>query len=267
MTDLLQLDFFTNALMMSLFLSILFGVLSFFIVLRRMAFLGAGIAHTAFGGIALGLLLGVQPFVTSLVFCVIAAIMIGQMARSGRLSYDTGIGIFFSFSMALGAVFIALRKAYTFDVSGYLFGNILGVTRTDLVLVLVALLLVTAFIWFFFQKLLFMTFEESVASVSGFRPHRLEILLLVSLALVIVVSIKMVGIILVSALVVLPGSFGLLFWNRYRGIIVISILFTFFVMEGGLFLSYLLDLPAGATMVVLGTMLYLVSFIVRRRTA
>lgn len=165
MSELFHMVFFRNAFVMSLLLSLLFGLLSFFIVMRRMTFLGAGIAHTAFGGVALGVLLGIHPFYSSLVFCLVSALLIGKLVKYGNISYDTGIGIFFSFSMALGVLFIALKKAYTFDLSGYLFGNILGVTQTDLFLSLGAVLLFIPFLAIFFQQILFMTFEEKVASV------------------------------------------------------------------------------------------------------
>jgi ABC-type Mn2+/Zn2+ transport system permease subunit len=262
-TDLIEMAFFRNAFLMCFLLGLLFGLLSFFIVMRKMAFLGAGIAHTAFGGVALGILLGVHPFYTSLVFCMASAILIGKLVKVGRISYDTGIGILFSFAMALGALFIALRKAYTFDLSGYLFGNILGVTKTDLFLALGTVLIVVPFILILFQKLLFITFEKKVAAVSGVKTNLLDMLLLIFLALVIVVSIKIVGIILVSALVVLPASFGMLLSRDYRKVITIGVGYALFIMIGGLFLSYYADTPAGATMVVGGTIVYFVGLVIR----
>ena len=249
---------------MSLLLGGLFGLLSFFIVMRKMAFLGAGIAHTAFGGVALGVLLGIQPFYTSLVFCIVSSVLIGKLVKYGNISFDTGIGIFFSFSMALGAIFIALRKAYTFDLSGYLFGNILGVTQTDLILVLITALISFPFLILFFQKILFMTFEEQVATVNGVKTEFLDTSLLVFLALIIVVSIKIVGIILVSALVVLPASFGLLLSKRYHKVILWGVSYTLFIMVGGLFLSYYIDSPTGATMVMAGTCLYFIVLIIKK---
>lgn len=264
MGDLFSMEFFRNAFMMSLLLSLLFGLLSFFIIMRRMAFLGAGIAHTAFGGVALGILLGIHPFYTSVVFCVVSAILIGKLVKSGNISYDTGIGIFFSFAMALGALFIAIKKDYSFDLAGYLFGNILGVGQVDLLLVLGTVLIFILFLVFFFQKILFMTFEERVASVSGVNIDYLDTVLLIFLALIIVVSIKIVGIILVSALVVLPASFGLLLSKDYRKVVVGSIFYTLIIMIGGLILSYYLDFPTGATMVVVGTCIYFSGLMIKR---
>ena len=256
MIELFQLHFFRNAFIMSILLGILFGMLSFFVVMRKMSFLGAGIAHTAFGGVALGVLIGVDPFLTSLGFCIAAAMLIGKLVRFGRISFDMGIGIFFSFSMALGAIFLSLKKGYAFDLMSYLFGNILGVTPADNIIALATLALFAPFIFIFIHRILFMTMDEEVAAVSGVRTELLDTILLIFLAGIIVISIKIVGIILVSALVVLPASFGLLVTRDFRKVILYGILFTVAVMIGGLFLSYYLDTPAGATMVTAGTVLY-----------
>lgn len=256
MIELFQLHFFRNAFIMSFLLGILFGMLSFFVVMRKMSFLGAGIAHTAFGGVALGVLTGIDPFLTSLAFCIAAAVLIGKMVRFGRISFDMGIGIFFSFSMALGAIFLSLKKGYAFDLMSYLFGNILGVTPVDNIIALATLAVFAPFIFIFIHRILFMTMDEEVASVSGVRTELLDTMLLIFLAGIIVISIKIVGIILVSALVVLPASFGLLVTRDFRKVILYGIVFTVTVMVGGLFLSYYLDTPAGATMVTAGTILY-----------
>lgn len=268
MADLFHLQFFRNAFAMSVVLSVLFGVLSFFVVMRKMSFLGAGISHTAFGGVALGVLLGLNPFITSFAFCVAAAILIGRLVRYGRISYDMGIGIFFSFSMALGAIFLSLKKGYAFDLMSYLFGNILGVTAADTLIALGALALFIPFIMIFMRRILFMTMDEEVAAVSGVATGALDTALLVFLAGIIVVSIKIVGIILVSALVVLPASFGLLVSRRYGIVLLWGVIYSLVIMIGGLFLSYALDTPAGATMVTAGTLLYfaaLAAFRIARR--
>jgi zinc transport system permease protein len=263
MSELIAMPFFRNALIMSLLLSGLFGLLSFFVTLRKMVFLGAGIAHTAFGGVALGILLGVNPFYTSLGFCTVSAVLISRLVRSGNMNYDTSIGIFFSFSMALGALLIALRRAYTFDLNGYLFGNILGVSAFDLAITCITAVLFVLFFTLFFQKLMFITFDPRVAEVSGIRIQRIETLLLIFLAVIIVVSVKMVGIILVSALVALPASFGLLLSKRYQSVLALSVFYALVILIGGLFLSYALDTPTGATVVVLGTVLYFAAFLLK----
>ena len=264
MIELFHMHFFRNAFIMSVLLSLLFGIMSFFIVMMRMSFLGAGIAHTAFGGVALGILLGVNPFYTSLIFCVIAAVLIGRIARYGKISFDTSIGIFFAFSMALGALFIKLKKDYAFDLMGYLFGNILAVNNFDIMLAVITIILFVPFILIFLRRILFMTFDEEVAAISGVHTDLLETMLLIFLAGIIVVSIKIVGIILVSALVVLPASFGLLLSRDFRKVIIIGVIYTIVIMLGGLLLSYYIDTPSGATIVTLGTIIYFTGFLIEK---
>ncbi len=256
MSELFAMDFFTHAFFASLMLSLLFGTLSFFVVTRKLAFLGAGVAHTAFGGVAIGVFFGINPFWTALLFCIFSAIAIAKLSRRGKISPDAGIGIFFAFSMALGALLIRLKKAYSFDLQGYLFGNILAVTAEDLYISASVLLLFFPFITLFIHRILFMTFDEEVALVSGVRTELIDSILFIFLAAIIVISIKIVGIILVSAMVVLPASFGLLLTKNFRGVIAWGIFFAFGAMCGGLLLSYYLDTPPGATMVVLGTAVY-----------
>jgi len=256
MIELLYLDFFRNAIFISITLSILFGILSFFVIMKNMTFLGAGISHAAFGGVAFGIFAGIDPFISSIIFCVIVAILIGKITKKGEISADAGIGIFFSFSMALGAIFIALKKEYTFDLMGYLFGNILGVTSYDNIKAIITLIIFLPFIFIFFHKLLFVTFDEDVARVSGINSDFYDTILFIMMAVIIVVSIKIVGIILISALVVLPASFGKLFSKNFRYILLISVIYTLLNMITGLFLSYYLDTPTGATMVVLATIVF-----------
>lgn len=264
MTELLSLEFFRNAVVTGIILSLLYGIISFFVVMRKMAFLGAGIAHAAFGGVALGVFLGTSPFWTSLAFSVAVALVIVRMSRTGSVSIDTGIGIFFSFSMAMGAILIALKKDYSFDLAGYLFGNILGIQVQDTLLTLGVALIFLPFVIVFLNRLIFLSFDEEVARISGVNTALLDTLLLIFLAMIIVVSIKVVGIILVSALVVLPASVGLLLSRNYRFVLVAGILYTFIIIQGGLYLSYVLDTPAGATIVTLGTVLYLLFFGISR---
>ncbi len=262
MSNLLQYPFFLNALFMSALLSLLFGMISFFVVYRKMTFLGTGIAHTAFGGVAIGVFTGINPFLSALFFCSIVAVFIGKLTRFSKMSYDASIGLFFSFSMALGALLIALKKAYTFDLSGYLFGNILGVTSFHLIMAGAILGFFILFLWMYFHPLIFMTFDKQVARISGIPVERLDSILLVFLAFIIVISMKIVGIILISALIVLPASFGQAGFLRYRTVMLASILYAFFMMIGGLFLSVLLNTPAGATIAVFGTLIYLIYFVI-----
>lgn len=257
--ELFQDSFFLNAFVMIILLSFLFGILSFFIVIRKMSFIGAGIAHTAFGGAALGFFLGISPFFTSIVFCVITGIIIVKLAKNTKISYDTGIGIFFAFSMALGILFISLKKEYNFDLMGYLFGNILGVQLLDVFVAGIILIAFVIFIQLYLRRLIFISFDSESSQSAGVHVSFLETTLLAFLVAIIVVSIKMVGIILVTSLVVLPSSFGLLFFRHYKMVIWAGIIFSMVTMLGGLWISWFVDIPSGASMVIMSSTVYFLS--------
>lgn len=263
--SLFQDSFFLNAFVMIIILSFLFGILSFFIVIRKMSFIGAGIAHTAFGGAALGFFLGISPFFTSILFCILTAIIIVKLTKNAKISYDTGIGIFFAFSMALGILFISLKKDYNFDLMGYLFGNILGVHWIDVVVGAIILIAFIVFIQIYLRRLIFISFDPESSQSAGIRVSFLETILLAFLVAIIVVSIKMVGIILVTSLVVLPSSFGLLFFRHYKWVIWSGIIFSLVTMMGGLAVSWFIDIPSGASMVILSSGVYFLSLLFQKK--
>ena len=150
MIEILVLEFMQNAFLAGMMLSLVLAVVSFFVVLRRLSFVGVGVAHSAFGGVALGSLLGISPTLTAIGFAVLVANAIGYIGNQGRLSTDTAIGIFFSLAMALGVIFIGMSDKYNMDLFGYLFGNILAITRQDLIIIAVlgGLVLVSTFLFF-----------------------------------------------------------------------------------------------------------------------
>lgn len=267
MIELLSRAYFQNALIVCVVLGVLFGFFSFIVVLRKMSFLGVGIAHSAFGGVALALLIGISPFWVTLAFCVATALVIGSLEKRTKLSYDSVIGILFSFTMALGAIFLSLKKGYTADIMGYLFGSILGVSNFDKYAALAVLVVFVPFMVLFIKRILFVSFDKDVAEVAGIRTKLLETVLLTLFAAVIVVSIKIVGIILVSALVALPASFGLLVSKNYRSVIVVGIVYATLSMLGGLAASFAFDLPAGASIVALAAAAYGAGLLIKRVAA
>ena len=154
MIEILGFEFMRNAFLAGMMLSLVLAVVSFFVVLRRLSFIGVGVAHSAFGGVALGTLLGISPTLTAVGFAVIVSNAIGYIGKQGKLSTDTAIGIFFSLAMALGVIFIGMSDQYNVDLFGYLFGNILAITRHDLIVIAVLGGLVFLSIALLFKELL-----------------------------------------------------------------------------------------------------------------
>ncbi|MBM4293325.1 MAG: metal ABC transporter permease [Deltaproteobacteria bacterium] len=265
MSDFLTLGFLQRALMAGLLVSLLCGVLSVFVILRRMAFIGVGISHSAFGGVALGFLLGVDPLWTGILFSVAVALLIEWSLAHGRVEEDTAIGIFFAASMALGLVFLHLSRVYNVDVFGFLFGNLLAIGPRQVTEIFLVTLVVLAVVWIFFKELVFLSFDEEMAWVSGVPVRLLRCLFLVMMALVIIVAIYLVGIILVSALLVIPGAIAQNLSRRIRAMIGVSAGVAAGSMVGGLGASYSLDYPPGATIVLLLSVIYLATSLLQHR--
>ncbi len=247
---MLAYEFGQRALIGGLLIAATCSILSFFVIVRRLAFAGMGISHAAFGGVAIGIAAGVNPIVTAGGFCVLVATGIGWFSRKGRLHEDAVIGILFSASMALGVLLIRLANAYNQDLLSYLFGSILAMSWTDVVILAAMTLFAVAFLVLFFKELLFFSFDEETATASGVPVRFVYYGLLITMALTIVVAIKLVGIILVSALIVIPGATGLQLSRNYRGVLLVSLFVGLASIAGGLFLSFGFDVASGAMIVM-----------------
>jgi len=247
---MLAYGFAQRALVGGLLIAATCSIMSFFVIVRRLAFAGMGISHAAFGGVAIGIAAGVNPIVTAGGFCVLVATGIGWFSRKGRLHEDAVIGILFSASMAMGVLLIRVANAYNQDLLSYLFGSILAMSWIDVVILAVLSVLAIAFLVLFFKELLFFSFDEETAAASGIPVRFVYYGLLITMALTIVVSIKLVGIIMVSALLVIPGATGLQLSRNYRGVLVISLGAGLASVAAGLFLSFNYDVASGATIVL-----------------
>jgi zinc transport system permease protein len=263
MIDLFTLGFLQRALVAAILVSLLCGMLSTFVVLRRMAFIGVGISHSAFGGVALGFLLGVDPLWTGIGFALLVALLIEWAQTHTMVQEDTAIGIFFAASMALGLVFLHLSRAYNVDVFGFLFGNILAIGTRQLWQILGVTVGVLAVILAFFKEIVFLSFDEEMAWVSGVPVKALRYLFLVLMALVVIVTIYLVGIILVSALLVIPGAIAQNLSRHLKNMVWVSTGVAMGSAVGGLIFSYGIDFPSGATIVLVLACLYLVTSLLR----
>ena len=254
-----------KALFVGIMVSLISGLVSVFVVLRKMSFIGAGISHAAFGGVAIGFLTGVTPIVTALFYSIAVALGIEFVSRKGKVSEDASIGIFFVSSMALGIVLISLSKEYNIDLFGYLFGNILAITDGEVILTLFTTVLVTGCILLFLKEIFLITYNEELARVSGIPVRAINTLFLIVLSVSIVISMKIVGIILVSALLVIPGATAQLLTRNLYSMIVTSCGAAVISTVLGLFLSYELDVAPGGSIVLTATVLFFISLYFKRR--
>jgi ABC-type Mn2+/Zn2+ transport system permease subunit len=258
-TDFLDYAVMRNAVLTGVLLAIPCAMLAFFVVLRRMAFIGVGISHAALGGVALGVVLGLPPVGAAAVFSVGVAWVIGAISGRGQISEDTSIGVFFPTAMALGVALMSYSQGYQRDLMGYLFGNILSVRAVDL-WVLGGLAATTlAFFALFFKEMLFWGVDEEGARAAGLPTSQLRYLLLTLLALTIVASMKVVGTVLISAFLVIPAATGQALASTMRGMLWVSVGSALASVVGGLWLSWLWSLPSGASIVLLSAALFFVA--------
>jgi len=254
-----QYAFMQRALVASVLIGVVCAVVGVYVVLRGLSFIGAGIAHASFGGVALGFLLGVNPLLTAILFCLATALGIGLVTTKGEVKEDTAIGIFFASTMALGVLLIGLMRGYNVDLFGYLFGSVLAVTPADLWLSGFLSLVVLGLIALFYKELLFIVFDPEMAEATGLPTTALYFLLIGLIALTVVLSIKVVGIVLVSALLVTPAAAAFQWTDDFRRMMGLAAAIGAGSAVAGLFLSYWLNTASGATIVLVATVLFFAS--------
>ena len=260
MIELLQLPFMQRALIAGVVLGVLLAYLGIFVTLRRMAFFSDGIAHAALAGAAIGLLTRFSPLLSALIFSMFLAGLIYWLEKKSSLSSDSIIGILFTSGMALGIILISLRRGYQPELIGYLFGNILAIRRQDLILIVVLSLLIMAFILSQKRKLTLLALDREMAYMAGINPDFYQLLLYIMLAAALVLGIRVLGIILVSAILIIPVSTARLSSRSFKSLVLLTVLISEGVMIGGLLLSYYLNLPSGAVIVLTGSTIFALAF-------
>ena len=260
MAEIFTLPFMQRALIAGALVGFLASYYGVFVVQRGLSFLGSGLAHAAFGGIALGLLLNFEPLWIAVPFTVIVAVGIFWVRDKTELGSDTAVGIFFAVSMALGVVFLFLKKEYTSDAFTYLFGSILAVTRTDLKITgsVVLLTLLTFPLW---RRWAYASFDRELAETDHLAVDRDDYLLSILIAVTVVVAIKVVGIVLIAAFLVIPAATSRLLSPTFRRMTVVSIVIGVISAIIGLWLSYYLDIPSGATIILFQAILFFLSML------
>jgi zinc transport system permease protein len=264
MIEIFAYEFMQRALLAGIVAAVLCGVIGVYVILNRIVFIGGGIAHTAFGGIGLGYLLGKDPLIFAVLFSVAAALGIGAISDRSRVSEDTAIGVFWAAGMSLGIVFVSVSRGYAPDLFDYLFGNILAVSWGDLRLISILTLAMLVLVALLYKDLLILSFDPSYGEAVGLPVRELHLLLLCMVALSVVVLIKIVGIILVIALLTIPGAIGRQHARSIKWIMALSILLGASFVFVGLVVSYQLNIPSGATIILAAAATFFVSTLLTR---
>ena len=253
----LEYGFMVNALAASLLAAVACGIVGVYVVVKRIVFIIGGISHASFGGIGLGYFLGINPVLCVIPFGIASALVIGEVRRRTLLSEDTAIGVIWAMGMALGIMLIALTPGYAPDLLSYLFGNILMVSRSTLGVMLALDVIIVSVVCLLYKEFLAITFDEEFATVIGIPAHKLYLVLLCLIALTVVMLIRVVGVILVIALLTIPAAASRRLTNDLRKMMGLSIIFAALFCITGLYLSYLFDLPSGSTIVLVSGVVFL----------
>ena len=253
---LFNFGFFRNAFLAALVASITCGIIGTYIVSRRIVFISGGITHASFGGIGMGYYFGFDPILGAIAFGILSALGIEFFTKRADLREDSAIAMLWSLGMALGVIFIFLTPGYAPNLMSYLFGNILTVSKGDLIYLFILAVFVICFFLIFYRMIIFVSFDEEFALTNN-APVRLFNALLISLvALTIVLNIRVVGIILVMSLLTIPQAIANLFTKRFDVMIFYSILFGFLGSITGLTISYIYDIPSGAAIIFTLVVIY-----------
>ncbi|MRR08369.1 MAG: metal ABC transporter permease [Deltaproteobacteria bacterium] len=257
-------SFIQRAVLAGCFIAALCSTLGTFLVLRRLSLIGDGLAHVTFGGVAVGLLFQAYPFYVAVPIVMASALGILKLIDKARLYGDAAIGIISSLGIAGGILIASMAGGFNVDLFSYLFGNILAISSAEVWTSVVLCLCLIAAITLFFHELVAITFDEESARASGINAGRINKVLVLLTALTVVLAMKVVGIMLVSSLLIIPPVTALQFGRGFKATIIISCLTGIVSVITGIVVSFILDLPSGATIVLVNFLLFILSFTAAR---
>lgn len=260
-----EYDFMVNAFLAGIIIAILASVSGSFIVLRRYAMLTETLAHVALVGVAIGMVTEQNPIWVAVLVSVLSAWLIEYLRSYLGLYSDSILAIFLSGSLALAVVIVSVAGSFNASLFSYLFGSILSVTNEDLIVMLVFGSLAMAVLIGFFKEFYFIAFDEEVAQVSGLKVKMLNFMLVTIIAVIIALSIRVVGTLLIGALMVIPTISALRYRLGFSKTILLSLLFSISAVLVGMALSYNFSLPSGATIVLVILVIFVISMVINRK--
>ncbi len=261
--DYLEYGFIQRALISGVFIALLCSILGVLIVLRRLSLIGDGLAHVTFGGVALGLALRIYPLYVTLPIVLVSSLGILKLTERARMMGDAAIGVVSSVGIAGGVILASLAGGFNVDLFSYLFGNILAISLEETILSVILSVFVLGVILFYYDEILSITFDEEFARVSGIRTDRINKTLVILTAVTVVLTMNVVGILLISALLILPAVTAFQLARGFRSSLAISALTAVASVIAGITISIALNLPTGATIVVTNFFFFVLAFLAR----
>ncbi|HEY4699393.1 MAG TPA: metal ABC transporter permease [Nitrososphaerales archaeon] len=264
--SMLQQGFIQRAFIIGIIIALLSSVLSIFIVLKKVSLIGDGLAHTAFGGLALGYYLNLTPLWVAGVVVILGSIGITKATRSTKISGDAAVAIFLQMGLATGIVLLSLTQGFSVNLESLLFGSILLVDYTQILTALAVLIITLLMIFLLFKELVYTTFDESQARASGVQTWVYDYLINFLAGVAVIAAIPIVGVLLMAALLVLPALTSLQLSSSFKQTMFLSPIFGLISVILGMLLSIILDTASGATIVVTGLSIFLIVLTARRAT-
>lgn len=261
-----EFTFIIRALMAGSFIGLLCSSLGVLLVLRRLSLIGDGLAHVTFGSVALGLLLKVQPLYISIPVVALSSLAILRLTEKTRVYSDAAIGIVSAVGVSGGVILASIAAGFNVDLFSYLFGNILSVTVAEVVTSVILSLVVLAVIASRYRELLSMSFDEDFAATSGINTARINSLISLLAAVTVVLTMKLVGIMLTSALLIIPAVTAFQVARSFKSTMIIAACAAIISVWAGIFLSFLLNLPTGATIVMINFIIFALLYTVKSIT-
>ena len=263
LTTLWSYGFMRNALLAGVLVSIACGIIGTLVVLNRIVFISGGIAHAAYGGVGIAYFLGADPVLGAVGFSLLSSLTMGLVHRKEGQRADTIIGVMWAIGMAIGIIFLSLSPGYKADLMSYLFGSILAVSTMDLWLMAGIALLSLVFMLLFYWKLLALSFDQTFATVRNVPVGPLYLAMITLIGLTVVIAMRVVGLIMVIALLTIPPAIANLYLKDMRAIMAVSAALSMLFCTVGLIISYVLNFPSGAVIILVAGLAYVLAALIR----
>lgn len=260
----LDYDFIQRAYFAGSFIAALCAMLGLILVLQKLSLIGDGLSHVSFGAIALGLFFGFYPFYIAIPVVILASFFILKLTQKAKLYGDAAIGIVSSIGVSGGVILASLSKGFNVDLFSYLFGNILAINNQEVWLSIGLSIIVLLVIIFLYNDLFSTTFDEEYAKASGIKTERINLILTFLTAVTVVLAIKVVGIMLISALLILPAVTALQIVKKFKSAMITAVVLSVLSVVIGISISFFADLPAGASIVMINFIFFMFFFFLRK---
>ncbi|MBI5817121.1 MAG: metal ABC transporter permease [Candidatus Yonathbacteria bacterium] len=261
MLEIFQFDFMVRAFAAGLAIAVVAPVIGMFLVVRRYSLMADTLAHVSLAGVAIGLLLGLNPVITAIIASIIASIGIERLRTTKRMLGESVLALFLSGSLAIAVILLSLAKGFNMNLFSYLFGSISVVSPLDLYLTLGLAVLLILVVKFLYKEFFFLSFDTDLARASGVRTKTLALILTALAAVTVSLSIRVVGVLLIGALMVIPVISAMQFGRGFRNTMLISIVFSVISVISGLFLSFYWNIASGGAIVVVALVIFLLSLL------